>query len=297
LLLQRRSLSDAAAAFYRGVRDSWKAAWIDSSLRAHESVAALPHRLPGELIVSLTSYPARFATLHRTLAGLLTQTLKPDRFVLWIGEDCIDALPPTVTDMKRLGLEIRGTTDLGPYTKLIGALRAFPDAFIVTADDDAYYEPTWLQSLVETHDPANPSILCQRAHRIRFRPDGSIAPYAEWQWDVQDEAGRSPSTDLFPTGVGGVLYPPGCLHPEVHNEAAFLELCPTNDDVWFYWMARRAGSTARKVGRRFAGISWPGSQRRPLARINLTTGNDCYVRSMIARYGMPTAPREPLAGS
>ena len=220
------------------------------------------------------------------------QTVQPDRLILWVSESALVDLPAETTMLRRWGLDIRGVRDLGPYTKLIWSLRAFPDAFLVTADDDAYYGPNWLESLVAEHVESQPCVLCRRAHRLKVRPDGAIAPYASWEWDVQDSASRVPSNDLFPTGVGGVLYPPGSLHPEVNNEEAFRSLCPTNDDIWFYWMARLAGSSARKVGSRFPAISWPGSQRGGLAGSNISTHNDAYIRALIERYGMPEGVRQ-----
>ena len=38
-------------------------------------------------------------------------------------------------------------------------------------------------------------------------------------------------------GVGGVLYPPNCLYKDVCNSELFMELAPTNDDQWFWFMA------------------------------------------------------------
>ena len=44
------------------------------------------------------------------------------------------------------------------------------------------------------------------------------------------------------SGVGGVLYPPHSLHPEVSNEKVFMDICPHADDLWFYAMAVMAGT-------------------------------------------------------
>jgi hypothetical protein len=45
---------------------------------------SVPHNLPGELIVSLTSYPDRFPTLHKTVRSLLSQDMLADRTILWV---------------------------------------------------------------------------------------------------------------------------------------------------------------------------------------------------------------------
>ena len=225
-----------------------------------------PHSLPAELIVSLTSYPKRFPTLAKTLESLLAQSVRPDRITLWIAHEDRDSLPPDVLD---LPIEIWTCEDLRSYKKIIPALREFPKAYICTADDDIYYPRDWLKTLVSASAPG--VITCRRAHRPNY-VDGDHAPYGTWEWCVvTDEPG-----DLFPTGCGGILYPPGSLSPNV-LDPAFLEICPTADDVWLYMMAREAGSIYRQVGGTFHDISWPGSQDEALMSRNLDGGNDHQI--------------------
>lgn len=287
--LARRGVNSVSArcgTLWAATRDLCTTTTIDTSPEACSCyIDQPPHGLPRHLVVSLTSHGGRFSTLHRTLASLLMQTIRPDALILWVAREAVDALPSQVVELKRFGLEVRGVRDLGPHTKLVHALAAFPDGYIVTADDDAYYEPTWLHNLVQAHDADHESILFRRGHRISLRDDGTLAPYRDWDWDVQDQVAFRASADLFPTGVGGVLYPPGSLHPLVGDEDAFRALCPGNDDIWFNWMARLAGTMARKVGPRFAGISWPGTQASGLSRDNLRTRNDEYFRAMAAHFG------------
>lgn len=260
---------------------------LDRLAPERRPVCSTPHGLPGELIVSVTSYGRRFGTLHLTLESLLNQTIKPDRVVLWLGHGDVPKLPRKVRALMKRGLEVRGVTDLRQYTKLVFALSAFPDGYIVTADDDIFYRPDWLASLVAGYR-TNDVVVCRRAHRlVSPRPD-IILPYLDWQWDVQDAASRTPSTDILPTGVGGVLYPPGVLHPDVTNETLFLELAPTNDDLWFFWMARRAGSRCEKVGGEFEMEMWPDTQEVSLYQENVAAlGNDRQVAALLRRYGNP----------
>lgn len=245
------------------------------------------HGLPAPLIVSLTSHPRRFASLHRTLACLLGQTVKPDRVVLWLGSGAAARLPRQVRALAARGLEVRESEDLGPHTKLLPALAAFPDAYLVNADDDVYYPADWLETLVGAHDPAAPAILCYRAQRLRLAPGGAVAPFSDWQHDVQDKAARRPSVDLLPTGVGGTLYPPASLHPDVLDIGLMRKLSPANDDFWFWWQARRAGTRHRKVGGRFRYLDWPGSQGVALHPHNLAGGYDGHIRALVAHYGLP----------
>jgi hypothetical protein len=236
------------------------------------------HGLPGELIVSLTSYPPRFGTLHLTLACLLDQSVEADRVILWIAHDDIDQLPIAVRRLEERGLEIRVCDDLRSFKKLVPALEAFPDAFIATADDELYYSRDWLETLVEGTEPA--VISCHRTHRIKRTAEGSICPYLEWDLDVQDAKARRPSSDILPTGGAGALYPPYSLGPRVTDRAVFQRLCPDGDDLWFYWCARMTGTLHKKVGGRMRLLMWPSSQNSSLWESNETGGNDRMIAAL-----------------
>lgn len=249
-----------------------------------------PHTLPAPLIVSLTSYPPRFATLPLTLKSLLRQSVRADRTTLWIAHADMPLLPRVVTDLQAAGLEIRATDDMRSYKKIIPALDAFPEAFICTADDDVYYWPTWLEELVKGHLAEGPKmtgrvVTCYRAHEIARDPQGRFRPYKQW---TQDVFKREKSTLLFPTGIGGVLYPPGMLaHTGDDREAAFT-LCPHNDDIWLYWIGRRNGATYKIVRRRREFVLWRGAEDQALWHNNFALdGNDVQIRKVAERYGYP----------
>ena len=278
--------------FQRGLR---KLAFIVNEARAirkaKASIARFPtdpaaprHALPGRLTISLTSYPKRFPTLSFTLKSLLDQSVKPDRVVLWIAKGDEKQLPKAVLDLQASGLEIKVTPkDIRSYKKIIPLLNDSPSDYIVTADDDIFYERHWLQSLLDGFDPVRPRVVCRRAHRPSRLPDGSLTPYASWKFEhIFDGADE----DIFATGVGGVLYFPGCFHPLVTDEALFTELCPLADDVWLYWMVRMNGNRYRQVGGRFQQVVWPGSQATSLRSQNLEGGkNDEQIKAMEQRFG------------
>jgi hypothetical protein len=239
------------------------------------------------LLVSLTSFGPRFATLHLTLESLLDQTLVPDAVLLWIADHELDLLPERVRALQKRGLTILSCPDIRSYKKLIFARERYPDAAIATADDDLFYPRTWLQTLVEGFDPAERTIVCYRAHRIRVLGDGRIAPYLSWEMDVQDERARIPSADILPTTGHGVLYPPACFRSEVSDRRLFERLCPTGDDLWFYWLSRLAGWNYKKVGGLAQWIDWPTSRTASLMEENWAGANDRQIRSLEAEYGNP----------
>ncbi|WP_156369444.1 glycosyltransferase family 2 protein [Duganella sp. Leaf126] len=240
------------------------------------------------IVVSLTSYPPRFATLHLTLKSLLSQSLAPARVVLWIARADMDKLPPAVTALRAAGLEIEACDDTRSYKKMIPLLQQGERRAIVTADDDVYYWRDWLQQLADARTPGRLEVVCHRMHRIRLDAAGLPLPYSDWEHDVHDT--RADVTH-FPTGIGGVLYPPGVFGPEVLDVAAFSRLCPNGDDIWFYWMARSNGARSKRVPDVNQLYCWEGSQEAALWQNNLVgKANDTQIGAMIGAYGFFGVP-------
>lgn len=240
------------------------------------------HGLATDLIVSVTSYPARFATLALTLKCLLTQSVRPDALILWVAHEDLDRLPADVTALIRDGLEVRATHDIRSYKKSIPTLRAFPNATIVTADDDLFYSPDWLKALVDGALKHPGAIICHRAHRPLLDSLGAILPYGQWEMDVSSARNGA---ILFPTTGAGALYPPNSLHPHVLDEETFLELAPMADDIWLFFMARLAKSDIIKVATRMKLIAWPGSQEKTLWSYNgALSGNDVQYQNVSKHF-------------
>ena len=214
------------------------------------------------------------------------QSVKPDHLELWVTDKDFAALPDAVLALRAHGLSIRTCVDLRSYKKIVPALAAHPGAIIVTADDDAHYPRTWLEELVNAYDPGAKEVLCHRAHEMKFRQSGRPTCYREWTFDTGDTAA---SRTIFPTGLGGVLYPPDVFIRDVTRRDLFEAYCPTADDVWLFWMASLNGARCRKIGpvRRF--ILWRGGQDVALCNDNLLGGdaNDIQIDAMIAAYGVP----------
>ncbi|MFT4151974.1 MAG: glycosyltransferase family 2 protein [Paracoccaceae bacterium] len=252
---------------------------------AARRVQPQPHGLDKPLVVSLTSYAARFPTLADTLRSLLRQTVRADRTVLWLTEEDRRAIPPEIEALKAEGLEFGISPNLRSFTKIVPALLAHPDSYIVTADDDLPYWAGWLEGLVRGMRTAGTTSVTHRAHRILLGPDGLPVPYATWDWHINaPDAGPL----VFATGVLGVIYDAARLHPDATRADLFTTLCPSADDIWLYWMTRLGGGTAMKIGGRHRILEWPGSQAQNLRGHNLTGPmNDRALAAMIAHYGFP----------
>jgi hypothetical protein len=196
-------------------------------------------------IVSLTSFPARAEIVPLAIRSILKQKPAPDLVVLYLAESQFPdrKLPAELAGMaaKNKNFQIRWTEDSRSYKKLIPALRDFPDDIIVTADDDVIYPQEWLGRLLRARKKYPDAVVGH--HVYRMNPN---KPYRKWR-KLQNKCWRRwlfgrPSFKNFATGVGGVLYPPCALHPDVLRADLFQAFGPTNDDIWFWAMAALNGT-------------------------------------------------------
>jgi hypothetical protein len=239
------------------------------------------HSLSTSLTVSLTSFPPRFSTLHLTLKCLLTQSVQPDRVVLWVAVGDRALLPESVLTLQEQGLSIEECEDWRPYKKIIPELIRDPSSCIVTADDDVYYGPDWLQELVDAHVRHDGCVVAHRSHHMVCEGE-QLVSYEQWKLNAGVPV---PSFMNFAVGIGGVLYPPGCLHPDVTDPQRFLEHSPNNDDIWLNWMAKLVGTKCVSLKRRFI-HTWKSSQEVGLYQVNRGgRGNDIAIASTVGRYG------------
>jgi hypothetical protein len=164
----------------------------------------------------------------------------PDRIILWLAHTDKDKITTKLQKLEKQGLEIRFCEDIKSYKKLIPALYEFPNDILITVDDDLLYYKDWFAKLKQGYIDNPQKICCHRAHLIALDNQNKILPYKQWEYCKANF--QSPSNLIFPTGCGGILYPPHLLHPTVINEKQFMELCPQGDDIWFWAMAKLQGT-------------------------------------------------------
>lgn len=191
-------------------------------------------KLETPIIVSLTSYPARFPTLPICLKSILNQTLKPTKVILWLDKDVsLENIPQEILKLQKKGLEIRcGGEPLKPHKKYIHAMKEYRDACIVTVDDDVIYTRDMLASLYASYKKHPNCISARRVHKILYDMNKHAVDYNSWDYDCKKDPG--PSQQLFATGVGGVLYPPHIfdMDSEFFNPKNIMDNAWSVDDVW-----------------------------------------------------------------
>ncbi|MBQ5610484.1 MAG: hypothetical protein IIU83_02705 [Fibrobacteraceae bacterium] len=199
-----------------------------------------------EIIVSLTSYGKRIYDVYLAIESIMQGSIKPNRIILWLSEEEFKnkELPLTLKNQTKRGLEIRFCKDIKSYKKLIFALNEFPNACIITIDDDLIYNFDLVENLIASHKINPNCIWANRIHEMTYNNNGSLKSYLQWNMCSQTNA-QALKNNFF-TGCGGTLFPPNSLHTETLNDDVFMNICPTADDVWFNAMARLKGTEIRK---------------------------------------------------
>lgn len=239
-----------------------------------------------EIVVSLTSFPARIDKIHLCIKSLLLQKMKPDRIVIYLGDREFEGieLPKALRKLFQYGVEVRFRKDLKPHTKYFYSMQEFPDSLIITVDDDIYYRPNLVRDLYKSYKGHSHCVICTRAHKMLLSDTG-LMPYNSW--DLETKEVNKESHLLMATGVGGVLYDPKLLYEETYNEKAIEELTLKQDDVWLKFMEILSGvkvfAIPSKPNKYVVGIR--GAERITLNSQNVgLSRNDVYIKNVANEY-------------
>lgn len=245
-----------------------------------------------QVVISMTSFPARIKEVKYAIYSLLHQTYKPDQLVLWLGKEQFPHreadLPSDLLKLRENGLTIRFVKDLKSFKKLIPALQKYANYLIVTVDDDIYYPTYMLKKLMAEHRRHPDCIIAYRAHRIRFN-NNQLSPYSTWDFETKKQ-NKIPSYLNFFTSGGGVLYKPDLLYKDIIRDDIFMKYCSKADDVWFNAMAVLQGTKTKII----KGGAFPLRYINPENEINgINTlssynngqgGNDLQIQAILELY-------------
>ena len=194
------------------------------------------------VVVSMTSFPQAITYATQAIQSILKMSVLPDKLILYLTFSQFDecGIPEELKLLSNNNpiFEIRNyDRDIRSYRKLIPALLDFPEAIIVTVDDDVAYHKHMLRDLLDLHARIPNAVLAHRAKRIKLGE-----PYRKWKkyrwYDFLVNRIHRSFANLQ-TGVGGVLYPPHSLKPDMLDVELFTKIAPTTDDIWF-WAAGAA---------------------------------------------------------
>lgn len=190
-----------------------------------------------QVVVSMTSFPEAIPYAVQAIHSILNGSVLPDKLILYLTFSQFEknGIPECLRRLSEENpvFEIRNyDKDIRSYRKLIPALTDFPDAIIVTVDDDVAYHRHLLRDLLDLHSQVPDAILAHRVKRIKVGK-----PYRSWRkyrwYDFLFKRIHKSFINLQ-TGVGGVLYPPHSLKNDMLDVGLFSKIAPTADDIWFW---------------------------------------------------------------
>lgn len=251
------------------------------------------------VVVSLTSFPDRIGIIDRCVDSLLGQSLAPDEVALWLSTDQFpgraDDLPNGLRERVGDGLRIHWVPgDLGPHKKYYYAAQEYPGCAVITVDDDALYDTRLVETLYKAHVENPRAVISERANLILFRPDGELREYDGWVYDCR-YLRATPTYQLLPTGVGGVLYPSGALPPATFDEAGIRRTSLRADDLWLKVMTTANGYPVVMPRDRVGYEPIQEAQAVGLWRANSFQGqNDAALRRVLAYFDEELGSSEAL---
>lgn len=251
-----------------------------------------------EIVVSLTSFGERLKNDAEIVIQnmMRIQSIKPDKIVLSIYKDDEKNLTQKMLDFERTGkLEIiRWEENLRPHLKYYPAMLRYPDSCIVTVDDDIIYSRDMLKNLLTSYRKHPDCISAMRCHKIVRDANGMPRRYNQWVYQCLGDP--KPSDDLFATGVGGVLYPPGVFRDKMDTEQ--MKCFITADDIYLKVLEHALGikivTAYNARPKALMNIKSESSKSNRLCDINTIgkTLNDEYLKTCDLRpdtFGKPEA--------
>lgn len=245
-----------------------------------------------DIIISLTSFPSRFPSLHLVIESLFTQTVKPKKVILFLALSEIknpDWVPKNIKDLQKKGiLEIKYVEkNYFQYNKFYFMQEINMSSPVITVDDDVIYPHIMVEKLLQFHKLYPECVIANRCHEIT-NSNVEIQSYAHW---VKEKVNTHPSHNNFATGVGGVLYPKGFFSEEVLDTRKIMAIAPYADDIWLKLMSVKKGikvvSTDLEESMRWYCNYTPETLNNALQSINVGVGlNDNQLVLGLADLGI-----------
>ena len=192
-----------------------------------------------DYVVSLTTYPARVGNVWRVIEMAANQRGIKDKYAicLYLIESEFEGidLPAKIKELRARGLTVKfNKENLKCHNKYFYAFKDYPEKTIITIDDDLQYNHHTISKLVMFNKKYSGCISFNRGNLI-----DKDKPYNCWPF-IQNMT--TPCFNTFPTGVGGVLYPPNSCGSIVTNINVINQTCLRADDLWLNFNSRLKGT-------------------------------------------------------
>ncbi len=190
----------------------------------------------GNIIVSLTSFPARIDNVWMTIDSMMSQNIRPNRIILNLTQEEFPNgdkdLPQSILTYMGLGLEVAyRDSNLRSHLKYYYAIKDNPNSLVITVDDDMYYQKDTIERLKNLHEQFPHAVCSNRTCEITFDKNDKVKPYS--QWNSHKSEAFSSSHLLVALGYGGVLYPTNLFSDDrMFDKDVMKKNCLKADDLW-----------------------------------------------------------------
>jgi len=190
------------------------------------------------LTFTLTSFPDRIDTVQYTLRSLFSQTMKPDRVVLWLAAEEFEGveMPDSIKEFQKIGLEVRFCENMFGHKRYYKLLDEQKDNELVVMFDDDILFPACLVERLYTAWIKHPEcVVCERGQVMTF-VEGKVMNPGRWS-SISKTGIKTPSYRLLASPGGGCLLPPKALYKDANNTDIIKAHALKTGDIWLMFMA------------------------------------------------------------
>lgn len=199
-----------------------------------------------DVIVSLTSFPARIDIVYLVVLSMLHQSYIPKKIILWLSKTQFKeaSIPESLLSLENDIFEIRMVEDdIRSYKKSYYVLKEYPHDYIFLIDDDLFYPTNTIETILNAAKEHPGSVICRYGSIMKYSGNHP-EPYNSW-WNEMIESTSNPDF-FFGTG-GGTLLRREYLFDEVDNIKLARSLAPLADDVWMNAMVNLKKTPKYKI--------------------------------------------------
>lgn len=198
--------------------------------------------LQADFVVSIATYPKRAHLLPAVLEALNQQTKLPQKWIVVLTEEEWPEfhLPKYLNKLIHRGLEIVWVKNNSfAVKKLLPVMQKYPDLGVITLDDDIIYHKSLVKGLLNNRTE-NPKTIVGYVGKAMVKNENQLHMYYR---EKNAANKKTPSSQVYLIGWGGIYYPAGSLHEKAFNEDEVRRIVPgRGSDIWF-WAAALANNT------------------------------------------------------
>lgn len=180
-----------------------------------------------QIIISLTTYKNRFKYIKNSVQSIINNTYKNIKICITLYIEDYNKLPDDLKlFIKDNNIEIIvSNIDLGPHLKYFYVMQKYKSNIVITIDDDIEYDKDMIKNMLSFYY-SDDVIIANRCHKI---DKNNIFNYKKY---IKNYDKVCEDDMLLATGVGGILYPPGCIPVNESMIKDILNNCKYQDDIF-----------------------------------------------------------------